>query len=480
MKRLFKNLLLTTSASMVVLPLVACSQQTQETNTIEILSSLDDVSVIQNQDYLSQPIIAKCFGPDKQEQYLDISFELKAKGFDSLPDWITITDKHEIKVTNVKDVGEFEFSLTAYNKEEKLYSQSKAFTIKVINERHIVPDSISLEIENNKFCMFGEETTIPINIIPYKVDTDQKYLLKDVACDIDVMHGTKLDKNNNPLFYIGGSSNQPTIVVSKDTDSTYNGTYRLKLKVSLISNPTIVQIKDLILNIDNVRQQYNANCKCTFTRSNSDENWTLSSIDSDINILHNIPTLIQNKPVTRIGQNLCNKSKIIQLVEIILPPSIVAIEANAFANQKALCCVEIPGVKYVGESAFENDSLFELRIGSKLPSFYYVGNKAFYNCKMPKFCDQNELVWIGDFAFKYAEFCDFTIGENCYFIGTESFANCSNLNSFKILSENPPAVGGAIFDKCDKLLSIKVPQENVADYSSDIGWSNLGKRIEGI
>jgi len=87
MKKIFKNLLIP-ATGLVILPIVGCNtvQQPEEKEaTLEIVSDVKDINVAQEDGHTSEPIKTKCIGSDQKEKQINVQFELKMKGNDTLP-----------------------------------------------------------------------------------------------------------------------------------------------------------------------------------------------------------------------------------------------------------------------------------------------------------------------------------------------------------------------------------------------------------
>jgi len=482
MKKTFKNLLLP-ATGLVILPIASCNtvKPEEETTTLEIVSKIEDITVTQTSEHLSTPIKTKCIGPDKQERLIDIKFNLNMTGNSELPNWICMTEKNEIQVTGGKDIGTYTFTLSAYNDELKLYSGTKTFKVNVVDERHIVPDKLDIDVADDQYYAYKEQSNIPINITPSKEGIEEKYLFNECKCNVEILSGEKtLDLEGNPLFYCNEDPLSHTLSISKSTNDTYKGDYTLKISAVLDKDQAIVAEKEIVLHIDNVLEQYDSVNKCKLTRYSTSSGWTIESIEGKPNVIRIKDVVVQHKHIVKVGVNFCYRSDITALSQVILPESVNDISDSAFADQGNLCSIEMPGVKRVGSWAFENCSMLELRAGSKAPEFTTVGNFAFSGCKLWKLGYQPALTWIGNNAFVNASFNSFELGKDCGYIGQYAFMGCSNMKTFEIHAVEPPRTGAGLFSECSNLDCIHVPAESLDAYNKSIWWKDQGKRIEGI
>lgn len=173
------------------------------------------------------------------------------------------------------------------------------------------------------------------------------------------------------------------------------------------------------------------------------------------------------------------------LTKIIIPEDITIIETSAFSNCKSLTEVTLPnGFTSIGSGAFNNCSnLASINIPN---SVTFIGHKAFNNCgKLSNIIIPNSVAFIGNYAFKgcnkllYNEKNDlnyignlenpylyligiansglsnYTIDQNCKFIGDAAFANCENLMEVSV-GNNVTFIGEKAFMDCDSLTKLVI------------------------
>ena len=173
------------------------------------------------------------------------------------------------------------------------------------------------------------------------------------------------------------------------------------------------------------------------------------------------------------------------LTKIIIPENITIIETSAFSNCKSLTKVTLPnGFTSIGSGAFNNCSnLASINIPNSVTS---IGHKAFNNCgKLTNIIIPNSVTFIGNYAFKgcnkllYNEKNDlnyignlenpylyligiansglsnYTIDQNCKFIGDAAFANCENLTEVSV-GNNVTFIGENAFMDCDSLTKLVI------------------------
>ena len=118
--------------------------------------------------------------------------------------------------------------------------------------------------------------------------------------------------------------------------------------------------------------------------------------------------------------------------ELVIPPSVTAIEDRAFYEEELTKVTIRNGVKTIGENAFQNNKLTKLTIP---PSVTKIGDLAFQNNKLRSLTIGNGVETIGRQAFYKNELNELTIGESVQVIGKKAFAE-NRLKSLEI----PPSV----------------------------------------
>lgn len=102
--------------------------------------------------------------------------------------------------------------------------------------------------------------------------------------------------------------------------------------------------------------------------------------ESSYVIPSNISIAYENFTVTEIAPGaFANNSN---LVEVILPESLISINSNSFANCRRLSHIKFPpNLKYVGEMAFCGDDIADIILPNSIEE---LAKQAFYSCKSPK------------------------------------------------------------------------------------------------
>ena len=173
-----------------------------------------------------------------------------------------------------------------------------------------------------------------------------------------------------------------------------------------------------------------------------------------------IPQIIEEKPVTSIGNNVFqNKTSI---TNVTIPSSVTKIGDYAFFNCNSLTGIAIPeGVTSVGTSAFYYcDSITSLTIPK---SIIYYGKQAFAHCdSLTSITIPEGVTTIGDYAFQYNfNLISVSIPSSLTSIGTYAFGTCNSLTSITILA-GVTTIGEGAFFACTDLTSFSVDAGNTS------------------
>ena len=156
------------------------------------------------------------------------------------------------------------------------------------------------------------------------------------------------------------------------------------------------------------------------------ENDEVTITGADLNTTSlNIPPTIEGFPVTRIA-NSAFQSAHDSITSVVLPDSVTHIGISAFRYGSGLQSIEMPGVTYIEENAFQGClSLNSLTFPSTLTS---IGAYSFQGC--------NTLTSI-------------TLPASLISIGESAFYGCDSLTSFSVASGNPnfTILDGVLFNK---------------------------------
>ena len=172
-----------------------------------------------------------------------------------------------------------------------------------------------------------------------------------------------------------------------------------------------------------------------------------------------------------------------QLIEVVLPSSVLYVEDYAFALCDSLLSVVIPdGVKIIDNYAFQScknlstvtlpstlegingdvfvgcNSLETITIPDKVK---YLGSYVFYECNelaSVVFSSDSELDSIASYAFVNLNLKSITIPNSVRYIGNYAFDGCSSMTSV-VLPSNLEGIESYAFADCDSLQSIVIPDK---------------------
>ena len=186
------------------------------------------------------------------------------------------------------------------------------------------------------------------------------------------------------------------------------------------------------------------------------------------------------------------------LTSITIPNSVTTIGDSAFYGCSGLTSVTIPdSVTSIGKSAFEGCSKLVYNVKENLKylgnseNLYlyladttstsiteakidencrFIGSSAFYNCSgLTSITIGNSVTSIGEYAFGYCSgLTSITIPNSVKYIGGSAFYNCSGLTSVTI-PDSVTSIGGYAFSGCSGLTSITIP--NSVTYIGDWAFS---------
>lgn len=191
-----------------------------------------------------------------------------------------------------------------------------------------------------------------------------------------------------------------------------------------------------------------------------------------------IPRMIENKPVSQIGESAFSHCE--SLTSVSIPDDVTEIGDYAFEFCNALTKVTIPGgVTKIGNYAFEFcHSLESVTIPKSVTE---IGNYAFYNCNLRSVDIPESVTEIGGHAFDSTPWIkdkrkedplvvingilidgqacggDVNILYNVTKIGRGAFELCESLTSVTI-PESVTEIGGNAFNNCTTLTSVTIPE----------------------
>ena len=146
-----------------------------------------------------------------------------------------------------------------------------------------------------------------------------------------------------------------------------------------------------------------------------------------------------------------------KLAKITISPSVTKIAPYLFYKNAAITMTELPKVKEIGRSAFEECSkLTTLNLGQALET---VGDCAFQNCtNVTKLTFPDATTEIGSRAFAYcSSVTEITVGQGLKSVGDYSFVDCGSFTAL-VLPDKFTTMGGSAFEGCRKLTNAKLGQ----------------------
>ena len=146
-----------------------------------------------------------------------------------------------------------------------------------------------------------------------------------------------------------------------------------------------------------------------------------------------------------------------KLAKITISPSVTKIAPYLFYKNAAITLTDLPKVKEIGRSAFEECSkLTTLNLGQVLET---VGDCAFQNCtNVTKLTFPDATTEIGSRAFAYcSSVTEITVGQGLKSVGDYSFVDCGSFTAL-VLPDKFTTMGGSAFEGCRKLTNAKLGQ----------------------
>ena len=146
-----------------------------------------------------------------------------------------------------------------------------------------------------------------------------------------------------------------------------------------------------------------------------------------------------------------------KLAKITISPSVTKIAPYLFYKNAAITLTDLPKVKEIERSAFEECSkLTTLNLGQALET---VGDCAFQNCtNVTKLTFPDATTAIGSSAFaRCSSVTEITVGQGLKSVGDYSFFDCGSFTAL-VLPDKFTTMGGSAFEGCRKLTNAKLGQ----------------------
>ena len=243
---------------------------------------------------------------------------------------------------------------------------------------------------------------------------------KSVTMYVEVNHSTQSDKHVQPVKFVDGDK-----TVLETTVPLTNAYVTSDTPIKLDMTKAAAELTKLGYELD-MSKTYTVNCN----------NYTHDPAVSIVEVTKIAPAIpyeytIADGKVT-ITKYLGSEDKVNVPAEI-EGKSVIAIGANAFAENKTLTEVALPAsVISIGQSAFAMCTNLESINAEKVMSF---GAYAFFNCSSLK---------------------SFTFNDNIETLPIYMFSECTSLASVKLPSKLK-ALSNHLFDACESLKSVNIP-----------------------
>ncbi len=396
----------------------------------------------------------------------------------NVPTWISIQSDRKFHIDANVEVGTYNFVISAQAKQNDIQveSEPQPFSIEVYDDQPVVgPDQIEITCNDVNPLVFTTSTAdIDLGLIATRSDYPQHLVSKECDWDITKLIGAKdTDLDNNPLFALDVRTESAQIKMSTNVDSSYEGIYQLTIKAISVLEPFASDEIVITLNVVdglNYKEADKQGYMYYFSRQSINLTWTLDHVDSRVSSINKPRDYIYDIPVTKIANNFCSRSGI-SLGGVKLLETYTTIGDNAFSNQINLFGLELPGVKYVGESAFENCQNVSFYTTKPHPRLEVVEKRAFYNCSTLEINSVNSFSQIGEEAFAKSGIKEINLGGCVWSIAKNCFDHCPDLKDITIGAANPPQLEDVLYTSGTPLEHIHVPGNSIETYENSTNWS---------
>jgi hypothetical protein len=173
-----------------------------------------------------------------------------------------------------------------------------------------------------------------------------------------------------------------------------------------------------------------------------------------------------------------------KITSIILPSGLATIGDYGLAGLSAVSSLTLPaGVTDIGRAAFAGSGIAQFAVDES-GSFTTDGPRLLNGATLVAYPSAtgkitlDGITTIGPGAFAGSALTYITIPAELTSIGEGAFEGCSALQTIKVLSETPPALGAGAFAGAHTGLAIIVPTGKGQDYKTAQGWADYSACIQ--
>lgn len=252
--------------------------------------------------------------------------------------------------------------------------------------------------------------------------------------------------------------------------------------IYLDGDSNVIKLKRLVLSDKSIRLYVGQRMTLKYTTipsnaSYTEITWTSDNPDiADVNEDGVVTGLKNGKTVVRIQINNISVSCVVNVIEIIKFKD---------KNVKKICVrnwdKDGDGELSISEAAAVKEIPLPLFTGTPIKTFdelsYFknlktIGMHAFDSCsQLTSITFPQSLEKIGKNAFSRCTSMEtITLSPGVTNIGSGAFTYCTNLTTVYVNNPVPPTNGERIFDYCDSMDSIKVPDISLLRYCDTVGW----------
>ena len=252
-------------------------------------------------------------------------------------------------------------------------------------------------------------------------------------------------KENDPLFK--GETKRMRLRLTLDPNTPASALSSTELSVSGLGITMLFIQASSYNGVDTIAAEPIAPISC-FIYTISNDEVTITDYDNSCPKEVIIPSTIEDKPVTTIGNSAFYNN---QLTSVTIPNSVTTIGVGAF-NSNQLTSVTIPnGVTSIGSNAFNYNQLTSVTMGSSVTN---IGDFAFSRNQLTSVTIPNSVTTIGHGAFQNNQLTSVTIPNSVTTIEYNAFSD-NQLTSLTIPNSVISIGMGAFFQ--NQLTSVTIP-----------------------